>query len=268
MVMFYGSFAPAPPKAVKYLLIFNTRTSIFDNNNFRIKPCPLAPPLTLLPGLANGQAEIMASSKSVSLATSGRRGRRRSPAADEAILSATREILVSSGTSGFSIKEVVERSGVSTATIYRRWPAAHDLILEGIRSLVPEPLAIDAGSLETDITAFISQFGDALLSVAGLYAADMHNSGTDASLAEEIRNSFVEPRLQLMGAILERAQGRGELGLLPDIEECWDFIAGPIHHRLLIREESFTAEYAALASAVIIAGLAVLSSQITGKKVR
>ena len=204
----------------------------------------------------------------VSAATPVRRGRRRSPAADEAILKATREILVTLGTSGFSIKEVVERSGVSTATIYRRWPAAHDLILEGIRSLVPEPVPIDTGSLDNDIRAFINQFGDALLSVAGLYAADMHSSGTDAGLAEEIMTSFVEPRLQLMGAILERAQGRGELGLLPDVEECWDFIAGPIHHRLLIREESFTAEYAALASAVIIAGLAVLSSQITGKKVR
>jgi AcrR family transcriptional regulator len=210
----------------------------------------------------------MASTKNVSAVAPARRGRRRSPAADEAILAATREILVTLGTSGFSIKEVVERSGVSTATIYRRWPAAHDLILEGIRSLVPEPVPIDAGSLENDITAFISQFGDALLSVAGLYAADMQNSGTDLRLAEEIRNSFVEPRLQLMSGILERAQERGELGLLPDVEECWDFVAGPIHHRLLIREESFTAEYAALASAVIVAGLKVLSEQITGIKSR
>lgn len=207
----------------------------------------------------------MDSSESVSAVTPARRGRRRSPAADEAILSATRKILLTSGTSGFSIKEVVERSGVSTATIYRRWPAAHDLILEGIRSLVPEPVPIDAGSLENDINAFIGQFGDALLSVAGLYVADMHGSGTDAGLAEEIRNSFVEPRLQLMGVILERAQERGELGSLPDIEECWDYIAGPIHHRLLIRGESFTAQYAARTSAVIVASLTVLSGLIDTK---
>ncbi len=207
----------------------------------------------------------MDSSESVSAVTPARRGRRRSPAADEAILSATRKILLTSGTSGFSIKEVVERSGVSTATIYRRWPAAHDLILEGIRSLVPEPVPIDAGSLENDINAFIGQFGDALLSVAGLYVADMHGSGTDAGLAKEIRNSFVEPRLQLMGVILERAQERGELGSLPDIEECWDYIAGPIHHRLLIRGESFTAQYAARTSAVIVASLTVLSGLIDTK---
>ncbi len=207
----------------------------------------------------------MNSSQSVSAATPGRRGRRRSRKADEAILSATREILLTSGSSGFSIKEVVERAGVSTATIYRRWPTVHDLILEGIRSLVPEPVPIDAGSLKADITAFIDQFGGALLSVAGLYAADRRDSGIDPRLREEIRNSFVEPRLELLGTILERAQGEGELGSLPKVEECWDFVAGPIHHRLLIRGESFTEEYAARTSAVIVASLMVLSDVSSGK---
>jgi AcrR family transcriptional regulator len=208
---------------------------------------------------------MMDSSQSVGVATPGRRGRRRSLQADEAILSATREILVTLGSSGFSIKEVVERSGVSTATIYRRWPTAHDLILEGMRSLVPEPVPIDAGSLEADITAFVYQFGDALLSVAGLYAADRRDSGTDPRLREEIRSSFVELRLQLLRAILGRAQEKGELGSLPVVEECWDFVAGPIHHRLLIRGESFTEEYVARASAVIVAGLTALSKAIDEK---
>lgn len=195
----------------------------------------------------------------------GRRGRRRSREVDEAILSATREILVTSGSTGFSIKEVVERSGVSTATIYRRWPAAHELILEGMRSMIPEPVAIDTGSLEADITAFIDHFGNALLSVAGLYAADRRDSGTDPRLRDEIRSSFVEPRVQLLAAILERAQVKGELSSLPDVEECWDFLAGPIHHRLLIRGESFTGEFAARTSAAIVAGLTVLSEPISAK---
>jgi AcrR family transcriptional regulator len=207
----------------------------------------------------------MDSSQTVSAATPGRRGRRRSRAADKAILKATQEILMASGSHGFSIKEVVERSGVSTATIYRRWPTAHALILEGIRSLVPEPVPIDAGSLEADISDFVNQFGNALLSVAGLYAADRRDSGTDPRLRGEIRNSFVEPRLQLLGAILERAQVKGELGSLPAVEECWDFVAGPIHHRLLIRGESFTEECAARTSAVIVASLTVLSEPINRK---
>ena len=50
------------------------------------------------------------------------RGRPRLPATDAAILGATVDLLTEVGIGGTTTNAIVERSGCSKATIYRRWP--------------------------------------------------------------------------------------------------------------------------------------------------
>ncbi len=170
------------------------------------------------------------------------RGRPRSGAADRAILDATREILEESGSAGFSIGEVVARTGVSTATIYRRWASASELILEVVRSLVPNPVVVDSGSLQGDLDLFLRHIGEVLLSVKGIYAADLKRGGiNEPELRQEITDYVVLPREQILASILQRAHQRGELDRMPPLDVCWDFVVGPVHHRLLIRGASYTA---------------------------
>lgn len=193
--------------------------------------------------------------------SSPRRGRRRSKQADQAILMATREVLLEAGYMGFTVNAVVERSGVSTATIYRRWETANELILAAIRSLVPEAIAIDSGRFEEDLSRFIDYLAQALLSVKEYTRVDKQDSRIDPALRRAIADMFIEPRMELLAEIVERAQQRGELKTLPAVEHCWSYVAGPLHHHLIISSKPYTAAYAAEIKAVIGATLAVLATR-------
>jgi len=193
--------------------------------------------------------------------TSPRRGRRRSKQADQAILRATREVLLDAGYVGFTINAVVERSGVSTATIYRRWETANELILAAMRSLVPDIIAIDTGSFEEDLSRFIDYLAQSLLSMEEYARADKKDSRIDPGLRRAVADMFIEPRMQLLGGIIERAQQRGELETFPGVEHCWSYVAGPLHHHLIINSKPYTAAYAAEVKAVIAAGLSVLANR-------
>lgn len=187
------------------------------------------------------------------------RGRPRSAEAEIAILEATRSILEESGSGGVSVSEVVARAGVSTATIYRRWKSVRALVLEAIHCMVPAPVEIDTGSLRGDIALFLDQMSDALLSLRGLYTADLNNRDrVEPEMRRKLVHDFVVPRQKLLAGILARAQARGELRFLPAIEVCWDYMVGPIHHRLLIRGEPFSPESQRQAEQVLVASLRAL----------
>lgn len=188
------------------------------------------------------------------------RGRQRSKEADQAILQATRDVLLESGYNGFTINAVVERAGVSTATIYRRWANTNELIFTAISALMPEKTVIDAGSFEQDLSNFIDHVGTILLSIEPLAKMDKKDSRTDPTLRKAVINMFVESQVKLLSDLLERAQQRGELGSLPSVDHCFSYVAGPLHHRLVVRGDAYTASFAAEAKTVMTAGLRALSA--------
>jgi AcrR family transcriptional regulator len=190
------------------------------------------------------------------------RGRQRSQLTEQKILQATRDVLLDSGYVGFSVNAVVARAGVSTATIYRRWPSSNDLIFAAISSLVPEPIDIDAGSFGADLSYFVDHVGEVLLSLEQQAKADKKDSRVDPVLRKAVANMFMTSRIQLLTGILARAQQRGELGALPDVDHCFSYVAGPLHHRLIIRDEDYTPEFAEEAKVVITAGLSALSARL------
>lgn len=190
------------------------------------------------------------------------RGRKRSERAEEAILQATREVLLEVGYVGFTISAVVERAGVSTATIYRRWANTNDLIFAAISSLVPEPASINTGSFSEDLSYFIDHVGEVLMSLERQAKADRKDSRIDPALRKAVANMFIAARIELLSEILTHAQQRGELGPLPEVDHCFSYVAGPLHHRLIIRGESYTQEFAEEVKAVITAGLSALSARL------
>jgi len=84
-----------------------------------------------------------------------RPGRQRSEAVDQAILAATLDALAEDGYGGLTMASVIARSGVSSATLYRRWPTKQQLVAAALASLHPAIVDVDTGSLEGDITAFV-----------------------------------------------------------------------------------------------------------------
>jgi AcrR family transcriptional regulator len=183
------------------------------------------------------------------------RGRPRDESLDTTILDTTLRVLAETGYEAFTVREVIARTGVSSATLYRRWPSARDLVRAALRSIAPESEDIDRGSLEGDLTEFLDRLGTALGRRGDLVDAGHLGVQSDPVLAELVKSTFVRPRQQALKRILERARSRGELGSLPPIEDVWSLLVGPVHHRIFVRRARFTKAFLRTTVAFGLAGL-------------
>lgn len=200
-------------------------------------------------------------------AAGGRRpGRQRSRAVDQAILTAATEILAEEGYGAFTMQKVIARAGVSSATLYRRWASADDLVLAALRSIETEPVAIDTGSLDGDLEAFIAYLAQALDKLEDIAIAEASGPRAPEELRRQVAKMFSRPRLAMLGAMLQRAQQRGELQTLPPLDLCWTYVISPIHYWLYLRGEPLTEEFVASTRVLLGAGLRALAKQKTGAK--
>jgi len=189
------------------------------------------------------------------------RGRRRSGEADRIILLKTLEVLGQVGYTGFTVNEVIARAGVSSATLYRRWPSKTDLVAAAIASLGRPSVEIDNGSLAADLAAYVDYLGAEFAHPTGLAGAWADSARFDPAMRDVMEETFIAPRRQLLGDILRRAFGRGELAAIPPLGDCWSFVSGPIHHRMHIRNKSFTRPFARDTAVVVTAGLVALAAR-------
>lgn len=169
------------------------------------------------------------------------RGRHRSAAADEAILSATLDLLRQCGYGGLTVAAVIERSGVSSATLYRRWPAKQDLVAAALESLSPEPENTDTGSLAGDIQAFVRNLA---ASVAArreeVVDAIASEAKRNPELGAALREKFLVPRLEQLTGILRRATRRHEVGQQVPPEVALSLIAGPLYYQAFVLSQPVT----------------------------
>jgi AcrR family transcriptional regulator len=173
--------------------------------------------------------------------TPTRPGRQRSDAVDALILRTTLELLVAEGYAGLTVAAVIERAGVSSATLYRRWPNKEELVVAAVATLVPEPVDTDTGSLEGDLSAFVHHVADSISAhregVAGALTAEKQRS---PELAALLRDRFLAPRIAELRAILQRAKRREEIDHAPPVEMALSLVIGPLHHRALYLGEPLT----------------------------
>jgi AcrR family transcriptional regulator len=189
---------------------------------------------------------MTASTTATSTATpgTGRPGRHRSEAADEAITAATLELLGELGYGGVTMAGVIERAGVSSATLYRRFSNKDDLVAAAVATLVPSALEIDTGSLAGDLKAFIAAVSRAIVNRREevMDALGMESKRNE-SLRALLRAKFLEPRLDTVRAILTRAQERGELDAAPPDDVAFSLIIGPCYHRAFVWNQPLGAAF-------------------------
>lgn len=188
-----------------------------------------------------------------------RRGRKRSKAADSAILEATLELLMENGYTALTINSIIARAGVSSATLYRRWSNLSDVVAAALRTLGPEPVFIDTGSLDGDLEELVLYLGNAL--TRKNYQGNWIGTAlrVEVNLRSAIDEIFVKPRKQMLATLLAAAHQRGELPAIPPLDDCWSYVSGPIHHRTHIRQADFTSDFASDAALVASAGLRALA---------
>ena len=184
----------------------------------------------------------------------------RGEAADTAILEATIEVLCEQGYGGLTMSSVIERSGVSSATLYRRWPTKLELVMAAVDAVTPEKASTDTGSLDGDIRAFISHSTSVAHRREHIVEALAAGSATHPELDEAIKAKFITPRLVELRGILARAKERGELTTVPSAETAASFVSGPAYHRAYVLGLPLTPKFVQAATAFALDGLGAIPS--------
>lgn len=129
-----------------------------------------------------------------------------------AIMDAVLSLLADEGYAQLTTARVAKRAGVSTATLYRRWPSKRDLLLAAAEQIAEsETVDIDTGSTDTDLRELFVQKRRVLSGrIGATLVALVGESAHDAALAAIVRMSIFDPTREHLADILDRARARGE----------------------------------------------------------
>jgi AcrR family transcriptional regulator len=196
------------------------------------------------------------------MAVKARGGTRRRPGGRSArvraaVIAATLEELAESGYSGLSLESAARRAGVHKTTLYRRWRTKEALVLEAMLEQAAETVPVpDTGTLRGDLLGLAQGSAAIQTSPAGeaVVRAVAGEGPANAEIFEANRRFWVE-RLELDGAILERARDRGELAADVDPEEVIEAVLGPLYFRLLVTGEPLDREFIERTVDLVVRGL-------------
>ncbi|WP_338691577.1 TetR/AcrR family transcriptional regulator [Bradyrhizobium sp. 26S5] len=170
------------------------------------------------------------------------RGRPRDSDADEAILRAAVELFIENGAEAVNFERIAKLTGITRATIYRRWKSRDELLITAIRHTKgpgrdsPEAFANMSPS---ELLHFLRDAFVAALTRPELPRLVARLIGLLPDHSEVLtiyRDEFVEPRWQAISNVLEKARRTGALPRLPDKELLRELLSGAITYRLLMRE--------------------------------
>lgn len=151
------------------------------------------------------------------------------PAIMEAVLS----LLADEGYARLTTGAVAKRAGVSTATLYRRWPSKRDLLLAAAERIADSEAAdIDTGSTEGDLRELFAHKRRVLSGMIGAtLVALVGESAQDPELAAIVRTSIFDPTRDHLAVILSRAEARGER-VTADTTAAAHLVVGTIFARI------------------------------------
>jgi len=158
------------------------------------------------------------------------RGRPRDVRVDQSILDAALDLFLEDGFDTMSIESVAERAGVGKTTIYRRWQSKEELVVATIGTLYEGMDVPDTGDVRADLTTVVrhmhgliqnTKAGRALPRMAGELARG-------SPLGHAYMRTVLAPRLEAVGAALQRAEVRGDLRSDLDVEIAVASIVGPM----------------------------------------
>ena len=175
-----------------------------------------------------------------------------------AVLLATEAALADGGYEALSIEDVARRAGVHKTTVYRRWPSKAELVADALRERSTARVEVpDTGTLAGDLRALaravVANIGsdDGSAITRNLLAATI----TSDAVADDMPKFWSE-RLQLTGAIIDRAVARGELPAGVDPNVILETLIGPLYVRLLLTGEPLTRAVADQVARIVAAGAA------------
>jgi AcrR family transcriptional regulator len=163
------------------------------------------------------------------------RGRQRSSESEEAILTATLQLLKEKPLREITIEAIARKAGVGKMTIYKWWPSKAYVALDAFRKTINKMIVVpDTGDTERDLAELLrssmSSYSSAIGRIFGQFVAECQN---DPEFAALFRERFMKPRREATREILNRAVKRGEIDHTLDQDRIIDLIFGPMVFRLM-----------------------------------
>lgn len=166
-----------------------------------------------------------------------RAGRPPSTRAHEAILEATRELLVAGGVHGLTVEGVAARAGVAKTTIYRRYRSKDELALAVLVDMVEHVASVpDLGDTRAELVGFVDRAVKILRStlMGRVMQGLVSDLATDPELARAFRERVVALRVAELQRLIERGIERGDLRPDADYQLVNELLFGPVYYRLLL----------------------------------
>ncbi len=178
---------------------------------------------------------------------SPRSGRPRSQEAHQAILDATRDLLIANGYERLRLEHVAAKAGVGKATIYRRWSSKEELaqaLLEELASPLRE--VADTGDTHAELLRVVTN------AIARLEESDfgpvvralLSQIAINPLLGDPFRESVVQARRDQVNSVVQRGVARGDLRPDSDEDVATELLLGPVYFRLVFGgtlDENFAA---------------------------
>jgi AcrR family transcriptional regulator len=173
------------------------------------------------------------------------------------VLEAAAELALE-GASSAGVDAIAARAGVSRTTVYKWWPSAAAVLLEGLldhtRGTIESPSSGKTRDvLGAHLGALVALVRDtpagALL--RGLTAASV----TDSAVAHALIDDWLAPRRAAVMELLVEGTRRGEVRAGLDYEIVTDLLFAPIYYRLIYGHQPLTPELPAEILAVCWPGI-------------
>jgi AcrR family transcriptional regulator len=162
------------------------------------------------------------------------------------MLAAASALLVEHGLRGVTVDAVAERSGVAKSTMYRHWSSIHELLIDVMRTNVPQApdVDLDAG-FEPALRCWIERAIESLAapdwirSLPALLELRTQSPEMAALLAADFDN-----KLSTVAAILECGANEGRLPTGLDARQVTHTLIGPLVLAALTGDEAQLAQLA------------------------
>ena len=181
------------------------------------------------------------------------RGRKRSVAAEAAILAAASELLEEKSLRDVTAEAIAERAGTSKATLYKWWPNKNHVALDAflLRTQAEIPTS-DTGCALRDFTEQLVLATRFYKSPRGRLLTQFIAEGqNDPELLRLFRERFLRLRRQAVRVIWDKAVARGDVRADVECELFIDLLFSPLVYRLLVGHNPLTdADAEAIVSAV------------------
>jgi AcrR family transcriptional regulator len=172
-----------------------------------------------------------------------------------AVLAAVTGELIEHGYAGASVERVAARAGIAKTTIYRRWGGLDGLLADLMAGYAAQQIPVpDQGDLGSDLRALARAVVAALRDPAiGAAFASIVAAAVRDPAARDVLAAFIAGRTAAMGAIVDRAAGRGEVPAGTDAAAVIQTVTAQLFYRLFVAGEPPCPDVADRAAAIATA---------------